>query len=93
MNPFEHELANREFMCPYVAVSELPQEQMLEKIGPSLVLSVFSDNEEFLSDAIAFEGAGRLNLNLPTTYVSWDQPHEGNLFEFLYTRKAIQVQR
>ena len=90
---FEHSLANREFMCPYVAVSELPQDEMIAKIGPSLVLSVFSDNEEFISDAIEFEGAGRLNLNLPTTYVSWDQPHEGNLFEFLYTRKAIQVQR
>ena len=90
---WDHPLANREFMCPYVAVSELPQDEMLDKIGPSLLLSVFSDNEEFIADAINLEGAGRLNLNLPTTYVSWDQPHEGNLFEFLYTRKAIQVQR
>ncbi|MCM8537576.1 MAG: aldehyde dehydrogenase family protein [Lentisphaeraceae bacterium] len=90
---FEHPLANREFMCPYVGISEVPQDQMLEKIGPSLVLSVFSDNEEFIGSMFDFRDAGRLNLNLPTTYVSWDQPHEGNLFEFLYTRKAIQVVR
>ncbi len=92
-NSFSHPLANREFMCPFVAVSEVPQNEVFEKIGDSLVLSVFSDDEEFISQAIAFAGAGRINLNLPTTYVSWDQPHEGNLFEFLYTRKAIQVKK
>ncbi len=33
---------------------------------------------------------GRLNLGpVPTPHVSWDQPHEGNLFEFLYQRRAI----
>ncbi|MCH2208474.1 MAG: aldehyde dehydrogenase family protein [Lentisphaerales bacterium] len=90
---FEHPLANREFMCPYVGISEISQDEMLEKIGPSLVLSVFSDDQEFIASMFDFRDAGRLNLNLPTTYVSWDQPHEGNLFEFLYTRKAIQVQR
>jgi hypothetical protein len=57
-----------------------------------LVLSVFSDDQSFLGEVMACKDAGRLNLNLPTTYVSWDQPHEGNLFEFLYKRRAIQVQ-
>jgi hypothetical protein len=23
--------------------------------------------------------------------VSWDQPHEGNMFEFLYKRRAIEI--
>ena len=33
----------------------------------------------------------RLNLGpLPTSRVQWDQPHEGNLFEFLYERRALQ---
>ena len=33
----------------------------------------------------------RLNLGrLPTAHVEWNQPHEGNLFEFLYHRRAIQ---
>jgi hypothetical protein len=32
----------------------------------------------------------RLNLGpIPTTKISWDQPHEGNMFEFLYKRRAI----
>jgi hypothetical protein len=33
----------------------------------------------------------RLNIGaLPTNQVSWDQPHEGNLFEHLYARRAFQ---
>ena len=32
----------------------------------------------------------RLNLAaIPTRKISWDQPHEGNLFEFLYRRRAL----
>jgi hypothetical protein len=33
----------------------------------------------------------RLNLGpIPTPHVTFDQPHEGNLFEHLYARRAIQ---
>jgi hypothetical protein len=28
---------------------------------------------------------------MPTTRVSWDQPHEGNLFDFLYRRRALEL--
>ena len=27
---------------------------------------------------------------LSTTQIGWDQPHEGNLFEHLYARRAFQ---
>jgi hypothetical protein len=34
---------------------------------------------------------GRLNLGgIPTCKISWDQPHEGNLFDHLYARRAFQ---
>jgi hypothetical protein len=33
----------------------------------------------------------RLNLGaVATNHISWDQPHEGNLFEHLYARRAFQ---
>jgi hypothetical protein len=33
----------------------------------------------------------RLNVGgIPTTQIGWDQPHEGNLFEHLYARRAYQ---
>ena len=34
----------------------------------------------------------RLNLGpISTMKISWDQPHEGNMFEFLYKRRSIEV--
>ena len=88
---FEHPLANREFLFPYASVVEVPQDEMLEKIGPSLVVTVISRDPRFIEAVIASPLVERLNIGpLPTSRVQWDQPHEGNLFEFLYRRRAIQ---
>ncbi|MES2463710.1 MAG: aldehyde dehydrogenase family protein [Armatimonadota bacterium] len=88
---FAHPLANREFLFPYASLVEMPQEQMLEAIGPSLVVTAITQDETFTRHLLASPNIERLNLGpLPTTRVQWDQPHEGNLFEFLYRRRAIQ---
>jgi hypothetical protein len=88
---FDHPLANREFLFPYASLVEVPQEKMLEVMGPSLVVTVISQDEQFIDQAIASANIDRLNIGpLPTSRVQWDQPHEGNLFEFLYRRRAIQ---
>lgn len=88
---FDHPLANREFLFPYASVVEVPQGEMLKVIGPSLVVSAFTNNPTFIEDLIASPFIDRLNIGpLSTTRVQWDQPHEGNLFEFLYRRRAIQ---
>jgi acyl-CoA reductase-like NAD-dependent aldehyde dehydrogenase len=88
---FEHPLANREFLFPYASVVEVPQGQMLEVIGPSLVVTALTEDPQFIEPLIASPLIERLNLGpLPTSHVQWDQPHEGNLFEFLYRRRAIQ---
>ena len=40
---------------------------------------------------LIFPDGSSLNLgSMPTSHVSWDQPHEGNLFEHLYRQRAIQ---
>jgi acyl-CoA reductase-like NAD-dependent aldehyde dehydrogenase len=88
---FEHPLANREFLFPYASVVEVPQAQVLETIGPSLVVTALTEDPRFTEQLIASPLIERLNLGpLPTSHVQWDQPHEGNLFEFLYRRRAIQ---
>lgn len=88
---FEHPLANREFLFPYASVVEVPQEKMLDVIGPSLVVTALTRDEKFIDQLLASPNVERLNIGpLPTTRVQWDQPHEGNLFEFLYRRRAIQ---
>ncbi len=90
-NNFSHPLANREFLFPYASVLEIPQDKMLEQIGPSLVVTGITHDPGFSDALVGSPNIDRLNLGpLPTTRVQWDQPHEGNLFEFLYRRRAIQ---
>ena len=86
-----HPLANREFLCPYASVVEIPQSQMLEKIGPSLVVTAITKDPDFTEQLLESDLIERLNLGaIPTMKISWDQPHEGNMFEFLYKRRSIE---
>jgi hypothetical protein len=89
---FAHPLANREFLFPYASVVEVPQSEMPRQIGPSLVVTAITRNPAFAEQLRECPWIDRLNLGpVPTTQVSWDQPHEGNLFEFLYRRRAFEV--
>ena len=88
---FDHPLANREFLFPYVSVVEVPQDRMAESIGPSLVVTAITEDRNLIDSLLASPNIDRLNIGpIPTMQVQWDQPHEGNLFEFLYRRRAIQ---
>ncbi len=89
----EHALANREFLFPYASVIECPVEQIPDAIGPTLVGSVITENPVFRRSMMACPHIDRLNLGpVPTFRLSWDQPHEGNLFEHLYRQRAFQVE-
>lgn len=89
---FAHPLANREFLFPYASVVEVPQSAMLSQIGPSLVVTAITSDADFRRALLESPLIERLNLGpIPTTQVSWDQPHEGNLFDFLYRRRALEV--
>jgi acyl-CoA reductase-like NAD-dependent aldehyde dehydrogenase len=87
---FAHPLANREFLFPYASVVQVPQSEMLNQIGPSLVVTAITKDPKFREQLMDSPQIHRLNLGLiPTTKISWDQPHEGNMFESLYKRRAI----
>jgi acyl-CoA reductase-like NAD-dependent aldehyde dehydrogenase len=84
--------ANREFMFPAVSVVDCPQDQMLAKIGPTLVCTAITDDMNLREQLMASTDIDRLNFGpIPTPQVDWLQPHEGNLFEFLYRNRALQV--
>ena len=86
-----HPLAKTEFLFPFASVVEIPQDQMLGWMGPSLVVTGITADESFEQHLLRTRDIQRLNLGpIPTSRVRWDQPHEGNLFEFLYDRRAIQ---
>ena len=89
---FAHPLANREFLCPYASVVQLPQNEMLKQIGPSLVVTAITKDPAFTEALLESTLIERLNLGpISTMQVSWDQPHEGNLFEFLYRRRSLEL--
>jgi len=86
-----HPLANTEFLFPYASVVEVPQERMLAEMGHSLVVTAITKDRAFADALLNSALIDRLNLGpMPTCVVKWDQPHEGNLFDFLYRRRAIQ---
>lgn len=88
---WEHSLANREFLFPYASVVECPKERMAETIGRTLVVSAITRDRRLIDSLMASPNIERLNLGpIPTTRISWDQPHEGNLFELLYRQRAFQ---
>jgi Aldehyde dehydrogenase family len=89
---FSHALANREFLFPYASVVEMPQAAMLDTIGPSLVVTALTDDGAWIPQLLAAAEIDRLNIGpVPTSTIDWSQPHEGNLFEFLYKRRSISV--
>jgi acyl-CoA reductase-like NAD-dependent aldehyde dehydrogenase len=88
---FEHPLANREFLFPYASVVQCAQAEMLNQIGPSLVVTAITRDPTFTAELLDSPLIERLNLGpVPTMKISWDQPHEGNMFEFLYRRRSIE---
>jgi Aldehyde dehydrogenase family len=87
----EHNLANREFLFPYASVVEVPENEMPEVLGPTLVLTAITSDKRFVDRLISSANVDRLNVGaIPTGQISWDQPHEGNLFDHLYGRRAFQ---
>jgi len=86
-----HPLANREFLFPFASVVEVNQDAMPGVMGPSLVVTAITSDQQLIRRLIASPHVDRLNIgSVPTSKVSWDQPHEGNLFEHLYGRRAFQ---
>jgi acyl-CoA reductase-like NAD-dependent aldehyde dehydrogenase len=87
----EHPLANTELLFPFASVVELPQDQILQSICSTLVLTAITADRRFVEKVFAATNVDRLNLGpIPTMRVNWDQPHEGNLFEHLYKQRAFQ---
>ncbi|MHB8524145.1 MAG: aldehyde dehydrogenase family protein [Limisphaerales bacterium] len=88
----ERKIANTEYMFPYVTVVQCAQEQMIEKIGPTLVASVITNNHAWQRQLMDVTHIDRLNIGpIPTIKLNWLQPHEGNIVDFLFRARAFQV--
>ncbi|MEO5895152.1 MAG: aldehyde dehydrogenase family protein [Vicinamibacterales bacterium] len=91
----DHPLANREFLFPFAAVVKVTPEEMSRMPGPlgkTLVVSALTEDRALIGRLLMSPVVDRLNIGpIPTNMISWDQPHEGNLFEHLYARRSFQM--
>lgn len=84
-------IASKEYMFPFVSVVKCPESEMIRRMGPTLVCTAITSNEEFRSELIDAVHIDRLNLGpVPTTKLNWLQPHEGNIVDFLFRARAFQ---
>ena len=90
VDSFDEDLALREFLFPFASVVECPQSEVLEKTGYSLVMTAVTKDVDWINQLFDHPEIERLNIgNVPTNRISWNQPHEGHLFDFLYTRRSF----
>ena len=87
----DHPLAMKEFLFPFASVVQVEQPEIPVQLGPTLVVTAITKDPKLIQTLVSSPRIDRLNIGaLPTNQVSWDQPHEGNLFEHLYARRAFQ---
>jgi acyl-CoA reductase-like NAD-dependent aldehyde dehydrogenase len=88
--PPSHALARTEFGFPFVSVVEVPDADAVAWMGPTLVLTAITDDAALRRTAIDAGSVDRLHLGpVSTATIRWDQPHEGNLFEWTWRRRAV----
>lgn len=91
----EHPLANREFLFPFAAVVSVSPDEMArmpQPMGKTLVVTALTRDRALVDRLLVSPLVDRLNVGaIPTNRISWDQPHEGNLFEHLYARRSFQA--
>ena len=89
-----HPLANREFLFPFVSVVDVLADEMAAMpacMGSTLVVTALTHDQALIDRLLGSDLIGRLNLGpIQTNTIVWDQPHEGNLFDHLYGRRAFQ---
>jgi len=87
----EPELANTEYMFPFVSVVECPQADMIKKIGTTLVGSAITKDAAWSQQLLDATNIDRLNVGaVKTIALNWLQPHEGNIIDFLFRARAFQ---
>lgn len=88
----DHPLATAEFLFPFVTVVEVPSDELVRRMGSTLVVTAVTRDPELQQELMTAPNVERLNLGpIATCTVAWDQPHEGNLFEHLYRQRALQA--
>ena len=64
---------------------------MPDCLGQTLSVTALTRDRDLLDRLLRCNLIDRLNVGaIQTNTIAWDQPHEGNLFDHLYARRAFQ---
>ena len=67
----EHPLANQEYLFPFVSVLDVPAAELIDTLGPSLVVTALTDDPRLERDLLGRHEIGRLNLGpVPTSVIA-----------------------
>lgn len=87
----DHPLMQMEFLFPFAAATQVKQEHMLDAIGETLVATALTRDASWIGQLQDSSRIDRLNIGpIATFHIRRDQPHEGNLFEFMFRQRAYQ---
>ncbi len=87
----DHELSKAEYMYPFVTVVDCPQNEMLKRMGQTLVCSAITKDPKWSQELLDATTIDRLNIGaIKTIALNWLQPHEGNIIDFLFRNRAFQ---
>jgi hypothetical protein len=82
----------KEYMFPFVSVVKCEQKNMIKSIGSTLVGTALTADDEWIDELTNATHIDRLNIGaMPTNRLNWLQPHEGNLIDFLFRSRAVQI--
>ncbi len=85
-------VASKEYMFPFTSVVKCAQNELVRRIGPTLVCTALTEDETLIGQLTESVSVDRLNIGpIPTNRLNWLQPHEGNLIDFLFRSRAYQL--
>jgi acyl-CoA reductase-like NAD-dependent aldehyde dehydrogenase len=85
-------VASKEYMFPFASIVQCEQKNMLKSIGSTLVCTALTADEKWIDELTNATHIDRLNIGpIATNRLNWLQPHEGNLIDFMFRSRAVQI--
>ncbi len=88
---YKDSLFGKEFPFPFITVTEVAYEEIIDAASGSLVVTLLSEDEKLYRDLLLCPDIAKVYCGtIPTTYIDFDEPHDGFISEFLFRTKALK---
>lgn len=87
---YNNPLFGKEFPFPFITVTEVCRDEILDAVSGSLVVTMLSDDELFKKLLFCPDIGKVYHGVFSTTDIDFQDPHEGFISEFLFKTKALK---